>query len=763
MGRTRYAEQMTRRFALALIAAALPAHAAVVRGHVTSALGAPAPGARVQLIRLNGGARSVADTIAGPEGAFEVRSEFGGRFVLLTSPSALSTALAPQIGPAFYAGRTDLVLREIALNAAAITPQTTSSATRRETPLAQLASAAAQLSPSQLLTQADVLPDLAPNPSVFLVQQGQTGTPAALYLRGAGPQATKVTLDGLAIEDLGGGFNLATLSATGLASASAAPTVEILPGPNPLEQLDSQAGVLALRTPQSPSVRPALTYTGDAGALGTYRNEVAVSASPARADLFADVSRFDTSNDDTHASPYHLASGAANLGYHISSATSLRATARRDISATAFTPPFDFYNLPPTGKLTSANTYASFRFETRTAGDWHNIASYGLARKRADLDIFTTPATGLPVTITGANGYSVTGVAALPMLPAHDDSATNRDEVSYQTDRPFKPWLTPLLTLRYQDERAADILPQSKFTLERHHFSGALGFSGEFRHRVFYQASGFLDHSPTLGTTGAPRLGLSYAPVRPGPRRFRGTTLHLALATGLRETSLAEATSTPPHSRTAEASIDQALLARKLTLHAGYFHNQFAHEFEPIAPSTFPATLSQSLAYRTQGFESTLLYQPKATLVLTGGYTYLAALVEQSATAPSFNPAFPLLPIGALSALAGARPFHRPPNTGFATATYNGRKLTASLKAVLAGRSDDSTNLLQTPGLLLPNRNLSPGYTQMDASATYNLTRHVTVLTQLTNLFDNRHIAPIGYTSTPFLIRTGLRIRLGGE
>ena len=749
-----------------------PARAAVVRGRVTTALGLPAPGARVQLIRLTGGTRSVSDTITGADGSFELRSEFSGRFVLLTSPSILNTTLVPQISPAFYAARTDLLLRDVALNPATTRPLTSAQTALRETPLIQLATPISQLDAPALLPQADILPSFAPKPGVFLLQQGQTGTPTALYLRGADPSLTKLTLDGLSIEDLGGGFDLATLASTGLAGPNHAPAAELLPGPQPLQQLGAAAGVLALHTAEPATTRPSLTYTGDAGPLGTYRNALTLGAAPARTDLLADLSRFDTSNDDADPSPYHLASGSANLGYHISAATSLRAIARRDISASAFAPPFDLYRLPPIGKLTSANTYAIFTFETRTAGNWHNLLRYGLARKRATLQLFTLPATGLPVTITGANNYTATGIATLPPLATRTDNVTNRDEFTFQSDRPFKPWLTPLLTFRYQDERAASlneraIIPQAKSTLDRHHLAAAFALSGQIRHRLFYDASGFLDHSPTLGFTGAPRLGLTYAPVRPGPRRLRGTTLHLAVATGSRETSLAEAvqipTPTPPRTRSFEASIDQTILPRKLDLHAGYFHTQFSHQFEPAGLTTLSQTPTQTLAYRTQGFESILRYRPRYSLTLTAGYTYLAAFTEQSAVTPVFNPAYPTLPIGAFSALPGTRPFHRPPDTGFASAAYTSGRLTASLTAAVAGRSDDSTATLQTPTLLLPNRNLSPGYTSMDASATYTVSRRLTAFTQLTNLFDNRHIAPIGYTSTPFLIRTGLRIRLGGE
>jgi iron complex outermembrane receptor protein/vitamin B12 transporter len=97
------------------------------------------------------------------------------------------------------------------------------------------------------------------------------------------------------------------------------------------------------------------------------------------------------------------------------------------------------------------------------------------------------------------------------------------------------------------------------------------------------------------------------------------------------------------------------------------------------------------------------------------------------------------------------------------TAQYSGGAFTATLNAAFAGRSDDSTNLLLNPTLLLPNHNLSPGYASLDAGVSYNITHAITAFTQLNNLADSRHIAPLGYLSTPFTIRAGVRIRIGRE
>ena len=386
-------------------------------------------------------------------------------------------------------------------------------------------------------------------------------------------------------------------------------------------------------------------------------------------------------------------------------------------------------------------------------------------RERAEAFNFAAPATGLPVTIAGANGYSASGTASFLPAPARQDAVNNRDEYTYQTDYPFTHFLRAVLTARYQDERAASLLPAQPERLGRTHFSVAGAVQVEVRHRLFADASGFIDHTSNLGLHGAPRLGLTWSAVRPGLRKFRGTTLHLTAATGFSEPSVVEiAQITNPafaRSRTFDVSADQTILPRRLTLRMTYFHNQFAHQVETL--NLAPVTLSNALAYRTQGFESELRYHASNRFSVSGGYSYLAALVERSAATAVFNPNLPGISIGAATALTSNRPFHRPPNSGFVIAQYSGGAFTATLNAAFAGRSDDSTNLLLNPALLLPNRNLSPGYASLDAGFSYNITHAITAFTQLNNLADNRHIAPIGYLSTPFAVRAGVRIRIGRE
>ncbi len=243
-------------------------------------------------------------------------------------------------------------------------------------------------------------------------------------------------------------------------------------------------------------------------------------------------------------------------------------------------------------------------------------------------------------------------------------------------------------------------------------------------------------------------------------------------------------------SRTLDVGVDQSLLGDKLVLKAGYFHNQFSHQFDYVdvgtLQSVFGIDLSStglfgaelnSLAYRAQGLEADLEWQPRARILVRGGYTYLATLVEQSfasdaaaaaAGAPTENPDLPGIAIGATSPLVGQRVFRRPPHTGFFAAQYTGSAFGVALKGSVASKSDDSTflsfeDLNGGNSLLLPNRNLDFGYVKLDLGCTYVVNHYVTVFAQAENLLNNQHIGPIGYPGLPLTARGGLKIRLGSE
>lgn len=804
---------------LALLAFATAAsRAVVIRGTVTDPLGAAVPGARVQLIQ----GKSVAGSaLSGPDGSFEIRSTGSGRFVLLTSAPTFTSG----ISQSFYGGRTDIVSRNVTLEAASVTAQVTVTATGIPTPIQQASSAINLIPFTALQTRVGVMDDLRQSPGVNVVQSGQYGGVGSLFVRGGNSDANKVMIDGVTSEDVGGRFDFGTVSSTALDG------LELYRGPDSvLYGSDAGASVVNFTTPRGATSRPILNYSGDAGNFNTWRNEVTVSGARRRLDYYGAFSRFDTSNS-IPMDRYHSSTSAANLGYAIAANTSLRFTIRNGVSATGLPGAYDFYGIASAGKQSDQDLYSGATLENRWHDKWHNLVRYGIARKREQAVTFYpvgepvdypgfggfpgyTLYFGNTVTIRGANGTSGTGRASFLFggtAPA--DQSSLRDELYYQSDFTFSPHFIGLFGFRYEDERGSYNNPNyfESQVIKRTNYQYTLQFQGDVKNRVFYSLGGAIERNDLYGTAGTPRFGLAWVPVRPGNGLFHGTKLRANAATGVQEPSLSVEFSSlykqlqeagsddliaayhvrpvqALRSRTFDVGIDQNILGQTLILKAGYFHNQFSHQLDFVDAGTLRTVfgidtstaqlygaLLNTLAYRAQGFEGELQFAPTQKILLRGGYTYLASLVEQSFSTDAVangtsavNPKYPGTPIGASYPLVGQRPFRRPPQTGFFSAQYTSNKYSAALKGAFASRADDSTFLSYSDfnggnTLLLPNRNLDLGYAKLDAYGTYAVANHFTVFAEVANLLSQQHIGPIGYPSLPLTFRAGLKVRVGGD
>jgi iron complex outermembrane receptor protein/vitamin B12 transporter len=435
---------------------------------------------------------------------------------------------------------------------------------------------------------------------------------------------------------------------------------------------------------------------------------------------------------------------------------------------------------------------------------------------------------GHVVTIRGANGYSATGRAIMNysaanygVYPNRIDSVNNRDNLMADTTYTVSPGLVLTGGFRFEDERGSEY-SQAYFLnqkVERGNYDYNAQVRGQVANRLFYAASGTVEKNALYGTVGAPRVGLAYYLVRPGAGKFQGTRVSFNFAKGFQEPTLAQQLGSlydflaknggqatiqqlgigpigAELSRTYDGGVEQNLFGEHVLLRMDYFHNEFGNQIEGVPaqyipqllPSLSTAQQAQLLAFlnseqayeldlnsesfRAQGIDAEMNWGVNSNLYIRAGYTYTDAVVQKSfssdATFPSTNPNIPGVPIGDYGPLVGARPFRRPPHTGFTTITYTRPKWSSVLTAAYASRSDDSTFLGYSDvnggnTLLLPNRNLDHGYVKVDLGGTYQLNRRLEIYTQMNNLLSDQHIAPIGYTSLPFNLRTGLRIALGRE
>lgn len=799
-----------------LIVFAVSANAASIRGVVTDASGARITGATVVLIQ-NG--QVIASAVSTADGSFQILTGAQGRFFLLISAKGFRQIHTPN----FYAGRLDSVERSIVLEPEWVRDSIVVTATGTPTPQPQTSASTTVLGQLDLALQNDLVSALRIMPGTFVVQTGQRGAQSSLFIRGGDSDANKILVDGVSVGDLGGRFDFGPLSTTAVESA------EIYRGPNSsLYGADAASGVVSLTTPHGTTPTPSFLFHGDAGNFSSSEESLEIAGAHSRLDYLGAFSWLQTANDLPN-DQFHVATTAANLGWQPSGATQIRGTLHYGVDATGVPNAWQFYHVADNATQKDQDLFLSASIDNQTTASLHNAVRYGLSRKREQYHLWQQSGSGVfdaygdsfgnVVTITGANGYSVSGRALLDFAgtyPQGHQLVSNRDELVYQGDYTVTPHLAAMVGFQFQDERGAE--PGSSYytPVERTNYDYRAGVHGDFKNRFYYTLGGDLEHYSLFGTQTSPRAGFSVYALRPRKGIFSGTRILFNFGDAVREPSLTDQFYslynflqsnggqstiqqlhiTPlqaPQTRTYEGGVEQAFFSRRIVFRTSFFHNEYGRQIEYVGIDLIPQLLpnltptqqnqleqflqangayEQSLnteAYRALGVETTLEGGVGRAIFLRGGYTYLDSVVQRSFTnddvallgpVPTYNG----IPVGPYSPLKGARPFRRPPHTGFISASYSAKKLTALFTAALASRSDDSDFLAGYDmnggnSLLLPNRNLDPGYAQLELGGSYQLRDWLGIYAQAQNLTNNQHIAPIGYVSLPFSFRTGLNLQ----
>jgi iron complex outermembrane receptor protein/vitamin B12 transporter len=804
--------------AILLCLAAIAGHAASIRGVVTDASGAKVTGANVVLV--NSG-KVIASAVSTADGSFQILTGVEGRFFLAVSAKSFRQLETP----GFYAGRLDNIERNVVLEPEWVRESIVVTATGTPTPQPQTSAATSVLGPLDLALRDDMVSALRLMPGTFATQNGQRGAQSSLFIRGGDSDANKILLDGVSAGDLGGRFDFGPLSTVAIESA------EVYRGPDSsLYGADAASGVVSMTTPHGTTSFPSFLFHGDVGNFYTSQEDVEAAGAHNKLDYLADFSWLQTSNN-LPRDEYHVATTTANLGWQPNGNTQIRGTLHYGVDATGVPNTWEFYHIADNATEKDQDIFLSASIDNQTTADFHNTLRYGLTRKREQYSLWEQSGAGVfdayndsfgdLVTITGANGYSVTGRALLDFagnFPRGYQLVSNRDQIVYQGDYRLTPHLVAQAGFQYEDERGAEPGSSSYSPVERTNYDYRAAVHGDFKSRFFYTLGGNLEHYSLFGTQTSPRAGFSFYALRPRNGIFSGTRVLFNFGDAVREPSLTDqfyslynflennggqstvqqlhiAPLSAPATRTYEGGVEQAFFSERIVFRTSFFHNEFGRQIEYVGLDLIPQLLpnltaaqqnlleqslqadgayEQSLnteAYRALGVETTVEGGIGRSIFLRGGYTYLDGVVQRSFTnddvallgpVPTFNG----IPIGPDSPLKGARPFRRPPHTGFFTASYSARGLSAMFTSAFVSRSDDSDflggySLSGDNSLLLPNRNLDHGYAKIDLGASYQLLSWLGIYGQAENLTNNQHIAPIGYLSLPFNVRTGLRLQWG--
>jgi len=786
-----------------------------LRGTVSDPLGAIVAGAKVELLN---GTMVVKTTATDGAGNYSFDVPENGRYSVRAVAPTFQSATSDSV----YVTKSVKAELDITLATQTLTQQVSVTASATPTPIAQIGASVTVWTADDYRQYTEVQDPLRQIPGLQVTQIGQLGGTTGLSIRGGNTDANKVLIDGVPVNDIGGAVEFANFATVGIQQ------IEVLREPNSaLYGSDALAGVVSMTTARGTTKFPLFTYAGDGGNFSTY-NQVATASGVARQfDYYGAFGRLDSRNNLPNDS-FHNATYVGNFGWDPNPTNDIRFTVRH-LSVSGGQPnAILLFGIPDDTAEKAQNTYYSGVWNNQATVNWHNQIRYGGLRLHSQFDDFAAtgipdPAgsgnfLGAPITINGANGYSVSGQAIFQfagIYPNQTLAATDRDFVYAQTDYRINPHLFALAGFKYEAEHGTTAFtgtPPSANAISRGNYSYTLQLSGDIHNRLYYNVGSGIENNGLFGLAGTPRASVAYYLARPSATGWlSGTKLHASFGKGIKEPNLFQQANSlfdilsgvpdgsqliaqfhvgqigPENSRTYDGGIDQQLWNGRARFGLTYFHNEFTNgvEFVPQAglaelgvpaanlPALEGGAYINSEAFRSQGAEFEAEYRINNRLFARGGYTYTDAVVQRSFSSDqgvgeSFNPAFNFgnIPIGAFSPLVGARPFRVAPHSGYFGLNYTHSRFYSSLTGALVSRRDDSDFLFDAnfgPTMLLPNRNLDGSYERLDLSGGYRFTSRLTAYANIQNLLSEHYAEAFGFPSLPFTFRSGIKINFGGE
>jgi iron complex outermembrane receptor protein/vitamin B12 transporter len=660
------------------------------------------------------------------------------------------------------------------------------------------------------LGNTDLLEPLRTVPGADVVQTGGRGGTTSLFVRGGSSNFNKILIDGVPANDIGGGFDFADLATTGIER------VEVLRGSNSvLYGSDAMTGVVNLTTRRGRSRIPELLASVDGGNFATSREDVSVGGAVRRFDYFADYSHLQTDNSVPN-NAYRNDTFVTRFGAMLGANTDLSGTVRWIDTKHGNPNAISYFLIPDDSFQTRRSTYASVAAQSQITNRWQSTVRFGVADQvyhnenptptgtRSDPSAFAN-FLGNVVTITGANGYSVTGRAILDFsgpYPSLFDSSVTRRLLFGQTS--------------YHVGSALDISGGAR--LENGHGTSKFGSltettrtnSGAFVEarasalgRLFVTGGVGFDHNEIFGNAATPRVSVAAYLRQPSSTETLGDTkLTFNAGKGIKEPNLLQELSSlfvlippatasslgvspvgPERSRTLDVGIEQGLARGRGRVRVAYFNNTFDDLIEFLSKTALvqigvPASAANATAFgayvnsqsnEARGVE-TSGEAVAGRIRVTASYMYLDAVVTKSfssgALRPAINPAFPTIQIGQFSPLVGARPFRRPTNSGSMTVIYSDPRAQLSLAGYFFGKQDDSTFLSDANfgnSMLLPNKDLDAAYQKFDVSGSYRIHPRLRWYLTLENAFDQKFEAAAGFPALPRAARTGITVTVGGD
>jgi len=789
-----------------------------------TALWGQQPGTKVQLSGTvqDGLGRPIADAVVVATAAAGAQlataaTDAAGHYQMTLPAGEAVTVVASK--PSFASSRTRLsaggpvaTTHDFQLGLAPMQQSLIVAATGVSTPEVQLGQAVSVIPPEAWQTTPGVTADaeLRLQPGVQIVRTGAVGGLTSLSIRGGEDSFTKILIDGVPTQRVDfGGYDFSTLTPGNLDE------VQIVRGADSVVYgSDAVTGVVTIASRRGSSVTaPELNTAVAAGNFDTVQQNSNLLGLWRRLDYGLSFDYLDTHNALPN-NKFRDLTYAGNLGWQVAPGTAVRLTSRYTRAGAGAPNALAFYGLPDDSFQRQGETYSGLSINQQTTHRWQNRVQLSTGSVN---EMFENPSPtgtpsdpsafanflGNPVTITGANGYSVSGQAILDFAGAYPsifNSDTLRRDAAWETSFQLSPAWNVLGGYRYYNERGLNSGEQ----ISRHDHGLYAELNGGRWNRLFTSLGVSRDWNVRFGNSTNPQASVAFFPRLGRSGWLDETRLRSSAGTGLKDPSIfAEESSLyeellsgsggadvvarlhvqpihPQRSHNFDVGVDQYFAGDRLRASATMFRNTYYDLIEFVPTSAFPllgvppdaAALTfganlNSLTERAKGVELELQGRTRSGWRAEASYTHLDARVLKSfssdALSPSFNPSFPTIPIGAYSPLVGARPFRRAPESGSFRVGYEQRRWVVQGDAYFASRRDDSTFLSDAnfgTTLLLPNHNLAPAYGVFNMSGFIHLTPRITLQGAVENLLDRSYAEAFGYPALGRAARIGVQFAL---
>src|SRR5579862_4550861 len=410
---------LTVAFALAVCVGRLQAaDEASVRGTVADPLGARVSGA---MIKVLADGKVVKEGTSDAEGAFAFEGLASGRYQLEVSSPGFSTRTTD---PTFVGPGARAVI-DVALPIGPLEESVSVTSAATGVLPSQVGAPVTVLDSKTLdsLGKTDVLEALRLVPASSLIETGGKGGTTSMFIRGGNSNFNKVLIDGVPANDIGGAIDLSQFAMTGV------DRIEVLRVANSvIAGTDALAGVISITSKRGRTRIPEATVTLDGGNFSTDHETVGVGGTAGRFDYYSEFGHLGTDNQLPN-NAYRNETFAGRFGGILANNSDLSGTVRWIDRRYESPNGISFFGTPDDAYQTNRLYFIGLGDQTQITQKWQASVRAGFSDQRGH---FINPTTsgqiingagyGNVVTITGANGYSVTGRGELDFGPYDSQS-----------------------------------------------------------------------------------------------------------------------------------------------------------------------------------------------------------------------------------------------------------------------------------------------------------------------------------------------------